>query len=725
MGRYSQKAGRFWIPAICCAVVFVVGYFLFSRVYDFPYEDDVNDLAIKGSNYAVFVKKGGAIALKVGKDTYTIESSFSYPGRSIGFNTFNVQESPGDQNVNAAQAVHIRTVGADQIETRGDFKDYSVTRLITLSEGKISVSETFKNKRRVPTGIVIGHTLGGSTLFDDIYLGGDRRSGLLNKTKRFIGRRKEITWSSENPTIYVKGDNSGLGIAVQDSVFRLKLAMNTSALGNKVRFGMRNFALDAEGERTFEWVLYPLTSHDDYFSFINELRRDWKTNFTIHGPFDFFDVILNKELIRKPDGIKAYLSRKCLKIIALTPWLDYTHYNFTTGDFLTREEYKSLMQNAFNAIKQADPSIKVIGCLEYNLVTLPSEIEKSLLNGTSEKKAELGIYKSSGKETTLIRKSDLKCKDSLVVTEDGKYVLELYGQMKDELKGELGDSPIRRAIAVYSARGNSQFENLMDQSRFITDDVGLDGIYIDQFSLAFEGLQRYSYEKQDGVTADIDKKTGEIVRKYTDGSFAGIGARQDLIDSILSKGKILVANTHAAVEEMQSKPVYRFLEGGRIYNPLSLKVGQEPPYNAYLAKGHLGSPIALGERHWFWGSETKHRYARYIMKDIVVFLRHGLLYYCFNTEIPDRGEGNGAYGPINHMFPITPVSLGKGFIEGKERIITSVSGAFSWRQERRPSVLAFDMEGRPKDAHFNVEKLSLGWRVRIKLNDWEEIAIVE
>ena len=76
----------------------------------------------------------------------------------------------------------------------------------------------------------------------------------------------------------------------------------------------------------------------------------------------------------------------------------------------------------------------------------------------------------------------------------------------------------------------------------------------------------------------------------------------------------MVANTHAAVEEVQDKPVYRFLEGGRIYNPLSLKSGQEPTYYAYLAKGHLGSPIALGERHWVWGKETKYDYARFIMK---------------------------------------------------------------------------------------------------------------
>ena len=88
---------------------------------------------------------------------------------------------------------------------------------------------------------------------------------------------------------------------------------------------------------------------------------------------------------------------------------------------------------------------------------------------------EHGIFKSSGAEVTFIRKADLKYKDSLVVTKDGKYVLERYGQMKDELKGELGNAPIKIAIAVYSTRGNSQFENLMDQSGFIIDDVGLDG----------------------------------------------------------------------------------------------------------------------------------------------------------------------------------------------------------------------------------------------------------
>jgi hypothetical protein len=51
----------------------------------------------------------------------------------------------------------------------------------------------------------------------------------------------------------------------------------------------------------------------------------------------------------------------------------------------------------------------------------------------------------------------------------------------------------------------------------------------------------------------------------------------------------------------------------------------------------------------------------------------------FKREIPlmARAEpGSGEYGPINHMFPLTPIALHKGWIAAKERTMTAIHGTY-------------------------------------------------
>lgn len=708
--------------------ILIAGYYFFSSYASFFLLKEYrghNASVINKKKFTLIIKEGGAILLKTANDNYLIESSFSYPGESIGYNRLTSGGSETQKQVRSVLPIKVRTEGEDLIELEGEFDHYSLVRSIKIFDDKIEVKDTLKNKQDTAVGIMIKHKLTDTALFREVLLGGYIRSGIKHAIKQAIGRTKEVSQIAENPTVFVKGNNSNLGIVAQDSVFRLKLIMDSSLTGNTVTFGIKNFALDSRKSHEFEWVIYPLAKSDDYFSFINRIRKDWKTNFTIQGPFDFFDVVLNKELILNPDKLKAYFMRKRVKIVALTPWLDYTNFNFESGTIINRAEYKKMMQRAVRAIKQIDKTINVIGCIEGNLVTLPDETARALYNILPDWKKKQGIYESSASETKIIRESGIKWKDSLVVRQNGNYVFEVYHQMKNELTGEMGDAPPMMAVAVYAEHGNPVLDYWLEQAHFMIEDVGLDGIYIDQFSLAFDGMQRFSYDKWDGTTVDIDHKTGNIVRKYVDASLAGIGARQRLAEYVFSKGKIMVANTHSAVKEIQTKPIYRFLEGGRGYNPLSFKKGEMPKYYPFLAKAHLGSPISLGERHWFWGDKTKDNYAKFIFKNIILYLRHGLLYYCFNTEIPESGPGAGEFGPINHMFPITPSYIGEGFIEGEERIITTVSGTFNWHQEQKPTLLLFDTEGRiVKLNDVTLRKVPAGWKLKINLKDWEEIAVV-
>ena len=267
---------------------------------------------------------------------------------------------------------------------------------------------------------------------------------------------------------------------------------------------------------------------------------------------------------------------------------------------------------------------------------------------------------------------------------------------------------------------------MMEQVKFIIDEVGMDGVYIDDFSQAWGGgYGAATHAKWDGYSVDIDPKTGKIERKYTNGGLAGATARKNLCEYALSRGKIVVANSCAAVHETQSLPVVRFLELYMVsFNPHSIRDGEKPPFLSALSRAHLASPIALAIGGQNLNTDREN-FARGFMKGIITLVRNGLLYYHNDPAIPETGQGSGEYGPINHMFPITPMRLFEGGIEGKERTITCISGTYTWDHERPPRIFLFDEVGREKKHNFKPQKTDAGWKVVIKLRDWQEIAVIE
>lgn len=93
-------------------------------------------------------------------------------------------------------------------------------------------------------------------------------------------------------------------------------------------------------------------------------------------------------------------------------------------------------------------------------------------------------------------------------------------------------------------------------------------------------------------------------------------------------------------------------------------------------------------------------------------------------EIPESGPSSGEYGPINHSFPLTPIALHEGWIEGKERTITCVSGRYSWPHKQQPIVRVFGLDGRPKAHETTAQRDGKGWTIDLKLRDWAELAAI-
>jgi len=636
--------------------------------------------AVRRREMSVRAGGNGQVQISAGREAYLVESGFSFPGERTGWNRFSATEPGGE----TGWAPRVRKISdtAIAIEAQGEF--YRLRRLLKLASGKVFVEDTLTNLRSEPIGFIIRTTLTAPAPFRNAFTPG----------------------GAENPTLYVAGASSCLGVVAEDNLTRLHFEPSLGLPSNQARFQIRDIALDAGKSYTLRWTIYPLMKGASYLDLVNQLRRDWHGNFRIEGPFSFFDIGEKKELLNNPEQLKAYLHRKHLGVVGLSPWLDYDPGTFDR--VWTRAEYKERMQQAMRALKTVNPTIKCVGCIETDWVTIYPE---RIPNGDKLPSHGRGSGLLNAEQTRIIDEANLPWKDSVKRKVDGNVELELYSR----------GGKRQTALSVYPAVGNYQHEFLMGQVKFLLEDVGLDGFYIDEFNQAWRGGIP-TYSGWDGWSVEMDPSTGRIARKYVDCSLAGVASRVALERYALERGKVVIANTYATAQEERSLPVNRFSETQASFDPFAVPDGTKPPEVPFLYRGALASPIGLG----ILGVSGQEDTARRVMKAVVTYLRHGVLYYHYAIQdIPETGPGSGGYGPINHMFPITPVELHEGSIIGKERIVTCVSGKFDWPIESRPVVRLFGLDGREINHAFAITRYGKGWRVDVKLKDWAEVAVVE
>ena len=103
-----------------------------------------------------------------------------------------------------------------------------------------------------------------------------------------------------------------------------------------------------------------------------------------------------------------------------------------------------------------------------------------------------------------------------------------------------------------------------------------------------------------------------------------------------------------------------------------------------------------------------------------IALMRGALYYHYCG-------GTGCPSLTSKMFPFTPVELHGGWLVGKERILTAVSGEFGWRGERPDvDVFVFDELGREvKDYPYSVKDAERGRIFTLELKVAHCAAIVK
>jgi hypothetical protein len=678
-------------------IVVIILLSLFIVYFNFHAEDNT---VIFRQSPNISIHEGGALEVQINNNIYVLESKFSAAGsESIIWYEFgkkpdlkwNISIEKNDNNI--------------LITAKG--LDYIVNRNIIFKKDKISIQDTIENLKFEESGVIIRNTFKDDHFVGDLIVSGEGVSP-NDYNPADILRKK----SAENPTTLIKKSDSALGFVTEKSFDRYNF--NVFLHDDDVTIENKHSIVKGKSEIKNEYTLYLYNTNKGYYDFVNDLRKESLTS-PIAGGFDFFNIIENKALLEDKNILKRYLEHRNIGILALTPWLDYDNFNISTNSVIGREEYRNLYANAYKVIKEVDPSVKLIGLIQSNLVSLPPDVANNILS-QKKKDGEIvsGIRPLSRKETSLLKSSNLPWADNEIITNsDGTYTAEIYFNGKQKV-------PLI-ALAVFAGHKSYQSKYLQDQINFLLDDVSLDGVYIDQFNLSFpeDSFQRYSFSGWDGSSALINQDTGKIDRKYKDAGFSSIKERVKIIDYLLSRNAVVVLNTYPASAEMESYPtVMRF---GEAFWPFYASKGWEahgiPNYSALVVKGHLTTPIALSTPHWL-GVDNEN----VLFKNIIFNLRHGLLTY-FNGSY--NQNSNEKYSNMNDIFPIDVVEIGEGYVLGKSKVITAVSKTFIINKKQMPKLFIYNQD---KIVNKKIDSRRLPdnqWEVRVKIDNWNEIAIIK
>lgn len=225
----------------------------------------------------------------------------------------------------------------------------------------------------------------------------------------------------------------------------------------------------------------------------------------------------------------------------------------------------------------------------------------------------------------------------------------------------------------------------------ILDKLGADGIYWDEHQ--YSNVQFHYGEPWDQFSGDIDPKSMKLRGLKSSVTLLTEEWRVNLAKYIQSRGP-LVGNGSPYTRAMAELNFPCFIETGAITN---------------CTRGHLYSPIALGDHH------TEHS-QQDAYGTMLAALDYGSVYHWYNdmTVFPTHKT------LTSQMFPITPMELHEGYIIGEERIVTKVSGVYGWGDGSEHEVHVYNDKGEEVpdfDAPFT-EKDGKTWTELRLAEDW-------
>ena len=448
----------------------------------------------------------GGFEMTVGGVKYGFETRVSYP--NAGFNHMEPAAEPEFEG-QEGWSTSLQTGQNPLIIGRGP--DYEVRRNIVFGERNVQVADTFVNLREdQELGLIVRHQ---TRLAEErrIHLAGDPSPA------------KNSYYSPPNPSVFIAGEGHGIGMICEDDVFRNQATLFYDKKENATGLMTNMLYLPPGGEQTLRWSVYPVAS-DDYFDFINLVREDWGSNYTVEGPWAFFnpDTILDM-----PDEVlRGYLQRLGIThMVYCGGWVDYKNDSkkqrtIGFGTYVVQGDYwasfRGRLHDAIAKIHSADPNIT---CLVYYDTQRDSWPDANERYPDSRRTNPQGVQTSTewGGRFTI-------CWDMVATLENsfGKAMLD--------------------SLDVYMG------------------EIGADGIYWDEMEAVAYGSSLITHSIPDGHSCIIDPETYTVDHQVGVTTLLGEGQRLAVIDKVRAMGGELMGNGPPFTRAMLERRVQRMVE---------------------------------------------------------------------------------------------------------------------------------------------------------------------
>lgn len=430
-----------------------------------------------------------------------------------------------------------------------------------------------------------------------------------------------------NPTTLAVTAKAGVGLMPLDDVFQVHVSNFTTP--DRIGIADNQLVLKPKAQHTVEWAIFPTTT-PDYYAFLNAARRLRDVNFALEGPFAFLRA--DPRLTGKwtDDQLINFVRRKGAKY--LCNGNDYPRYKgaYAHGTAFQLME-KPFRQEHIARLRRLVPEAK-------HMIYFHCFID-------------------------VIEDADRKYADARLLSSDGRQVD--YGE------------PIYK---IFVPTDTNQFGKDVAKNVDLIlnpppEGFGCEGVYWDELEYSRSQYHYDDFSKPDaglpwdGVSADIDPKTMQIIRLKSSTTLISQPYRIALVKRILGSGKTLIGNGQPHTRTMMNMHFSRFVETGSISN---------------CSTAQISTPIALGDHLTERNPEDCYRV-------MLKALNYGCVYHWYD----DVHVGVPKYPTLtSYMFPITPIELHQGYIIGKERILTNRSGLFGWGDSSKHEVHVFDDKGK-------------------------------
>lgn len=585
-------------------------------------------------------------------------------------------------------------------------KNFKILRHVIYNHKNVTIEDHYTNKTNKTIGIISKYKIKDKNLKKITV------SGHETKDKFKI--------IAENPTILINSKKLSYGIYIKDLFSKIYTNVNITS-NNEFELNNDNLILKPNKKYVKILEIDIFDKKFKYYDYINFLRTKFNVFKNIEGNFFFIDSYRNLKSINNTKFFDLFVKKYNVKYILLTPWLDYSNYDFENKKKFNRKEFKNLFLKLKNKTKILNPEVKFIAALQSNVVSLKPKIQNKIKDNNKNIKDGFNHYKID--KNYLIKNLDFKIDENeLIFNKKNEILFETFYH-----DNKYGSQKLLEIALALKATSNGYLKNkLKEQIDFVIDELSFDGVYIDQFNQHFiSPNHRISFNSKNVNIGKIDFKSGQVYEESENITLNTLDFKKEVLGYALKKTDYIFLNTHHLHDEFRKLPITRFGEG--FWDFWVSKLWEEKNKTFYDAtsyfSSHLSTPVALSmgtlqQGNW---QNSPHKA---LVKNFRFSLYNGNLMYFLEQDIEKLELYSERLNIFQKIFPIKIEEINKGIIIGQNKIISIKNFNLLVEEFKNYNLFVFNSNGFLKKS-FSENISYHGNYVKLKIDELNEVLILE